>query len=101
MSSSVSLPYAESVKVNKGKGKVVPVPLTEHQAMKAYWGSGCIAPRILEFGPSRLLHALVPLDRRLGGPQSRSGRGGEEKNFQPLPGLEPPSIQPVVQRYTD
>jgi hypothetical protein len=30
------------------------------------------------------------LDRRLGGPQSRSGRGGEEKNSQPLPGLEPP-----------
>jgi hypothetical protein len=23
---------------------------------------------------------LYPLDRRLGGPQSRSGRGGEEKN---------------------
>jgi hypothetical protein len=29
-----------------------------------------------------------PLDRRLGGPQSRSGRGGEEKNSQPPPGLE-------------
>jgi hypothetical protein len=27
-----------------------------------------------------------PLGRRLGGPQSRSGRGGEEKNSQPLPG---------------
>jgi hypothetical protein len=26
-----------------------------------------------------------PLDRRLGGPQSRSGRGGEEKNSQPPP----------------
>jgi hypothetical protein len=24
-----------------------------------------------------------PLDRKLGGPQSRSGRGGEEKNSQP------------------
>jgi hypothetical protein len=30
-----------------------------------------------------------PLDRRLGGPQSRSGRGGEEKNTQPPPGIEP------------
>jgi hypothetical protein len=30
-----------------------------------------------------------PLDRRLGGPQSRSGRGGEEKNSQPPPGIEP------------
>jgi hypothetical protein len=41
-----------------------------------------------------------PLDRRLCGPQSRSGRGGEEKNSQPLPGIEPPNIQPVAQRYT-
>jgi hypothetical protein len=40
------------------------------------------------------------LDRRLGGSQRRSGRGGEEKNSQPLPGLEPPIIQPVAQRYT-
>jgi hypothetical protein len=29
-----------------------------------------------------------------------SGRGGEEKNSQPLPGLEPPVIQLVAQRYT-
>jgi hypothetical protein len=57
------------------------------------------------------LHALAalppgkepwyPLDRRLGGSQSRSGRGGEEKNSQPLPGIEPPIIQPLAQRYTD
>jgi hypothetical protein len=40
------------------------------------------------------------LDRRLGGPQSRSGRGGEKKHSQPLPGLEPPIIQPVTQHYT-
>jgi hypothetical protein len=40
------------------------------------------------------------LNRRLGGPKSRSGRGGEEKNSQPLPGLEPSIIQPVAQRYT-
>jgi hypothetical protein len=30
-----------------------------------------------------------PLNRRLGGPQSRSGRDGEEKNSQPPPGIEP------------
>jgi hypothetical protein len=30
-----------------------------------------------------------PLDRKLGGPQSRSGRGGEEKNSQPPPGIVP------------
>jgi hypothetical protein len=43
---------------------------------------------------------LPLLDRWLGGHQSRSGHGGEEKNSQPLPGLEPPIIQPVAQRYT-
>jgi hypothetical protein len=36
----------------------------------------------------------------MGEPQSRSGRGGEEKNLSPLPGFEPPIIQPVDQRYT-
>jgi hypothetical protein len=29
------------------EGKVVPVLLTKHHTMKAYWGSGCIAPLIL------------------------------------------------------
>jgi hypothetical protein len=43
------------------------------------------------------LHAL---DKRLGELQSRSGRGGEDKNSQLLPGLEPPIIQPVSQHYT-
>jgi hypothetical protein len=28
-----------------------------------------------------------PLDRRFGGPKSRSGRGGEEKNSQHPPGI--------------
>jgi hypothetical protein len=37
------------------------------------------------------------LDRRLGGPQSQSERGGEEKNSQSLPGLEPPIIQAISQ----
>jgi hypothetical protein len=31
----------------KVKCKVVSVLLTEHHAVKAYWGSGCIAPNIL------------------------------------------------------
>jgi len=38
-----------------------------------------------------------PLDKRLGGPQSRPGSGGEEKYSQSLPELEPPTIQPVAQ----
>jgi hypothetical protein len=58
---------------------------------------------VVDFTP-RLLYPQgkspwYPLDRRLGRPQSRSGRG-EEKNSQPLPRLEPPIIQPVAQRYT-
>jgi len=33
-----------------------------------------------------------PLHRKLDGPQSWSGGTGDEKNVQPLPGLEPPII---------
>jgi hypothetical protein len=40
-----------------------------------------------------------PLVRRMGGSEGRSGHS-EEKNSQPLQGLEHPIIQPVVQRYT-
>jgi hypothetical protein len=35
--------YIELVKVS------CPVALTEHHAMKAYWGNEIIAPRILDF----------------------------------------------------
>jgi hypothetical protein len=31
----------------KGKGKIIPVLSNEHHAMKAYWRSRSIAPRIL------------------------------------------------------
>jgi hypothetical protein len=41
-----------------------------------------------------------PLDRRLGGVQSRYGHGGENKNSQPLLGLEIPITQPIAQHYT-
>jgi len=37
-----------------------------------------------------------PLDRKMGGPQCRSGYGIEKKNSQPLPALEPPIIEPVA-----
>jgi len=40
------------------------------------------------------------LDRRLGGSQSRSAHGGEEKNSQFLPGQETPIIRPVARSYT-
>jgi hypothetical protein len=48
----------------------------------------------------QVMSPWYPLDRRLCGLWTRSGRGGEEKNSQPLPGLESPIIQPVAQRYT-
>jgi hypothetical protein len=41
-----------------------------------------------------------PLDRRLGGPQSWSEHGGEQKSSQVLLGLKPPIIQPIAQHYT-
>jgi hypothetical protein len=81
--------------------------------MKAYLGSGGIALRILDLVTIwRWVVSLTPrplypqgkspwypLDRRLGKPQSQSGHGGEKKNSKPLPGLEPPIMQPVAQRY--
>jgi hypothetical protein len=62
--------------------------------MKAYWKSGGIAPLIDYMEVSGQLHSQGkspwhPLDRRLGGPQSRSGRGGEGINSQSPPGIEP------------
>jgi hypothetical protein len=81
----------------------VPLCLTKHHAMEAYWGSGGTAPRILDLDTrwrwvvsftTRPLYlqgksTWYPLDSRLGGPQSRSGRGGKEKNSQLPPGIQP------------
>jgi hypothetical protein len=39
------------------------------------------------------MNPWYPLDRRLGGPQSRSGRGGEEKNSQPSLKKELPTTE--------
>jgi hypothetical protein len=92
-----------------------PFYLTGHHAKKAYWGSEGIAPRNLDFGvrwrwlvnfTPLLLYPQgkspwYPLNRRLGGPQSRSGRGGEEEKKLPaLAGNKTPIIQPIAQRYT-
>jgi hypothetical protein len=51
----------------------------------------------------RVKSPLYPLDRRLGGPQSRSGRGGEGKNSQPCreSNTDHPIVQPAASRYTD
>jgi hypothetical protein len=70
-----------------------------HSLTSALDGDEWSASRAGRFTP-RERDPWYPLDTRLGRPQSRSGRGGEEKISQPLPGLEPPIIQPVAQRYT-
>jgi hypothetical protein len=84
---------------------IVSLGLTKHHDMKTYWGSGGTAPHILwprhQMGvvsfTARLLYPQgkspwYPLDRRLGGPQSRSGRAGGEKNSPHPP--PPPQIEP-------
>jgi hypothetical protein len=85
--------------------------LAKHHSIKSYWGSGGIAPRIIwprqidggEWSVSRpgrftpWKSPWYPLNRRLDGLQSRSERGGEEKNSQSPPEnrtLEPQSSSP-------
>jgi len=62
--------------------------------METYWGNGGIASRVLDLGTRwRWVVSLTPrslypqgkrprypLDTRVGGPQRRSWRGGEEEN---------------------
>jgi hypothetical protein len=61
--------------------------------MKSYWGNGGIAPISGQLHDPAALspgkELLVRIGWRLGGPQDRSGRGGEEKNSQPPPEIEP------------
>jgi hypothetical protein len=75
--------------------------------MKACWGNGGVAP-LIELGTRwrwvasftpRQFYPRHPLDRRLGGPQSQSWHGGEEKNSQPRreSNLRTPSyVQPLA-----
>jgi hypothetical protein len=97
--------FHSHIKLIKIKGRKIKLSLclTKHHAMKAYWGVevylhtffdlGTRWRRVVSFTPQPLYpqgkSPLYPLDRRLGGPQSRSGRGGEDKNSQPPPGIEP------------
>jgi hypothetical protein len=93
--------------IGKGKGKV---------ALCFNWaphhggvlGVGGIAPRILDLGTRwrwvvsftprplypRGKSPWYPLDRRLGGPQSRYGRGGERKISSPSRDSKPRSSSP-------
>jgi len=84
--------------------------------MKTYWGSGSITPRLLNLGTrwrwvvSFTLRPLYPrrespwysLNRRIGGPQSRSGRGCiNEKKSLLLPEIQLRSSSPQPNHYTD
>jgi hypothetical protein len=78
----------------RGKeGKAVPVLNSISTTPRRRMGSGCIDPHFRDLGPSwrwvvsftpRPLYPRYPLDRRLGGPQSQSGRSGEEKILDPI-----------------
>jgi len=66
-------------------------------------GNKDTAPHILNFRTRqrwvvsftlRPLHPRYSLDRRLGGPQSRSGPNGEEKKSLSLPAIEPRPSSP-------
>jgi hypothetical protein len=49
--------------------------------------------------PAGLYPFRYPLDKRLGGPQSRSGRRGKKKNL-PLSGIEPRSPDRLARSQT-
>jgi hypothetical protein len=68
--------------------------------MKTYWGSdlGTRWRWVVIFTPRPLYPQGKSPWYPLGGAQSRSGHGGEQNNFQPLPGLEPPINQPVYRK---
>jgi hypothetical protein len=40
--------WDDNIRMVKGKGKIYPCVLTDHHSMKAYWGSGGRAPRIID-----------------------------------------------------
>jgi hypothetical protein len=62
-------------------------------------GDGCSTPFRVRF--SRWRQPQYPINRRLVGPQSQSGRCAAEKSLLPLPGLERRTVQPVSSCYTD
>jgi hypothetical protein len=89
--------------------------VNEHNAMKAYWGSGYIAPRILDLGTrwrwvaSFTARSLYPQKRAPAtywirgwvGPRAGLDAMVKRKNSQPLPEFEPPIIKLETSRYTD
>jgi hypothetical protein len=79
-------PTSETVRSKKKKVKSLCL-IFKALRHEGVWGSGCIYPHFLDLGISwrwvvsftpRSLYTRYPLHRRMGGPQSRSGRRGEE-----------------------
>jgi len=72
-------------------------------AMNMYRGSSDIANPILKLGMTYMhgvsfplcFNLLIPLNGRLGGCHSISGRFTEEENLVSLPGIEPRIVQPA------
>jgi hypothetical protein len=79
----------------KGGGRACAY-LSKHYAMK---GSAWIDPRFLDLGTSRrwaVSRPRYPPYRKLGGPQSRCERLGEEKNSWPFRDSNPLNVEPVA-----
>jgi hypothetical protein len=89
-------------RISKGKIKNCPCALPKHHSLKTYWGKGGIAPLSGQLHAPRKSASYL-LHRRLGGPQSRSGRGGEEKIPSPRRESNPRTqiVQAIAQRYTN
>jgi len=104
LSYSPRLHYPDSIITRQDKLVLVLNYALRHEDLS---GSGVVVPRMQTSAPDGEersgshtgnfipwgINTFCPLDG-LGGPQSRYGRGGEEKNSQPLPGLEPRSSSP-------
>jgi hypothetical protein len=116
--SYIHLQTSQHMSLIKVKAKVklkLSLCLTKHHAIQTYEGSKVTSPRIVNVGTRwswvvnftprplypRCTSPLYPLNRRLGGLQSQSGCGGEEKNFLHLEGIKLQSSGPWPSHYSD
>jgi hypothetical protein len=108
--------YCKRLKKPVGPVKVkvkLSLCLNWSQGHEGVLGSGGITPRILDLGTrwrwvvsfmllllySQAKSPWYPMDRRLGGTQSRSERSGVENDSQPPSGLEPRSSSSISLSY--
>jgi hypothetical protein len=106
---SINLPHDRGIRFLWNVGTLLPNYTTNVHAMKTYRGRKGIAPLILKLGarwrweingtPSPLYPGKErrnPLNKRRGGPLSRPGGFGEEKNLLPPPGIKPRFVQSLA-----